>query len=173
MQPSSPKLSAQPRHDSQPAPQAGTPGLSIHIEIASQTLELKQGPLSIGAFPISSSAWGLGHEEGSNKTPIGRFRICQKIGHGAPQGMVFKSRVQTGQIGTEEDPADLVQTRILWLEGAESHNANTRSRYIYIHGTNHESRIGSPCSHGCIRMRNADIIALFDLVDEGAEVVIA
>ena len=67
---------------------------------------------------------------------------------------------------------DLVLSRILWLDGLEAHNANTRDRFIYIHGTNHEDEIGQPASHGCVRMKNADLIALFDQVPLGAEVVI-
>jgi lipoprotein-anchoring transpeptidase ErfK/SrfK len=65
-----------------------------------------------------------------------------------------------------------VVSRILWLDGLEDHNANTRERFIYIHGTKHEDKIGNPASHGCIRMRNADVIDLFDLVDEDTPVVI-
>ena len=145
----------------------------IHIDLATQRLELRKGPALVESYPISSSAKGVGHEEGSNQTPVGSFCICQKIGHGAPLGMVYKSRIPTGKFGMEEDPDDLVQTRILWLHGLEEHNANTRNRYIYIHGTNHESSIGTPSSHGCIRMRNADVIALFDAVPEGTKVVIA
>jgi lipoprotein-anchoring transpeptidase ErfK/SrfK len=67
---------------------------------------------------------------------------------------------------------DLVMSRILWLDGLEEHNANTRDRYIYIHGTNHEHKIGEPASHGCIRMTNVDVIELFDLVDEQTPVII-
>ena len=145
----------------------------LHIDLAAQSLELRKGTQLLKTFPISSSAHGPGHQEGSNRTPTGRFSICEKIGQDAEIGMVFKSRLPTGQIGTEEDPADLVQTRILWLHGLEEHNANTRQRYIYIHGTNHESSIGTPSSHGCIRMRNADVVELFDAIPEGTEVVIA
>ncbi len=86
--------------------------------------------------------------------------------------MVFRGRVPTGEIGSEDVPEDLVQTRILWLEGLEPHNANTYGRYIYIHGTNHESQIGTACSHGCVRMRNHDVAEMFDLVEEGDEVCI-
>ena len=74
--------------------------------------------------------------------------------------MVFRSRQPTGEIGLGAPDDDLVLTRILWLEGDEPHNANTRERYIYIHGTNHESQLGEPASHGCVRMRNADIVEL-------------
>lgn len=126
----------------------------------------------MASYRVSTSGFGLGSEPGSFKTPLGKFSISEKIGSGAPLGAVFKGRVPTGEIGAAENPDDLVQTRILWLHGEEPHNANTKERYIYIHGTNHEESIGKPCSHGCVRMRNADVAALFDAVETGAEVFI-
>ncbi len=150
----------------------------IRINIASQQLELLADPASgetVASFPVSTSGFGLGTAPGSYKTPLGRFAVAEMIGRGAPLGAVFKSRVATGEIGPFEDPesaTDLVQTRILWLAGLEPHNANTLERYIYIHGTNHEERIGEPCSHGCVRMRNADVAQLFALVEPGIEVCI-
>ena len=144
----------------------------IHIDVANQRLELKENGEVLRSFPVSTSAWGLGSEPGSNKTPVGRFCVCEKIGEGAPPGAVFKSRLPTGEIGSQEHPDDLVQTRILWLHGLEEHNANSRERYIYIHGTNKEAEIGTPASHGCVRMRNDDVIALYDAVGEGAKVFI-
>lgn len=145
---------------------------TIHVSISGQRLELREGNLVLKSYPVSTSAYGLGSEPGSMKTPIGCFEITEKIGHGAPPGAVFKSRLQTGEIGFEEHPDDLVQTRILWLHGLEDHNANTWDRYIYIHGTNHESNIGTPASHGCIRMRNMDVIDLFEEVEQGTRVFI-
>ncbi len=106
------------------------------------------------------------------KTPLGHFRIGQKFGHNALSGTVFKERKPIDKTESVLPDDDLVMSRILWLEGAEEHNANTRDRYIYIHGTNHEDKIGEPASHGCIRMTNADVIELFDLVDEQTPVVI-
>ena len=146
---------------------------SIHVSVASQRLELRdeEGRV-LRSFPISTSAFGLGSEPGSLKTPLGRFEVAEKIGHGAPAGGIFKSRVFTGEFGAKEQPDDHVQTRILWLHGLEAHNANTRERYIYIHGTNHESQLGSAASHGCIRMGNEDVIALFDAVEPGTPVFI-
>ena len=106
------------------------------------------------------------------KTPSGRFRVAEKIGGGLPSDAVFQSRVPL----KPEDPLpptdDLVMSRILWLDGLDEHNANTHDRFIYIHGTKHEDKIGRPDSHGCIRMRNIDVVDLFDLVDEGADVTI-
>jgi lipoprotein-anchoring transpeptidase ErfK/SrfK len=87
--------------------------------------------------------------------------------------MIFKSRIPTGNFGSEKDDADHVQTRILWLDGLDKANANTKSRYIYIHGTNAESRLGSPASHGCVRIANRDIVELYDLVPLGTPVEIS
>ncbi|RYD28057.1 MAG: L,D-transpeptidase [Verrucomicrobiaceae bacterium] len=97
----------------------------------------------------------------------------QKIGHGAPPGTIFRSRRVAGRWEDGQESAeDHVLTRILWLDGMEEGNANTFSRYIYIHGTNQEGRLGTPASHGCIRMANADVIELFDTVELGTEVEI-
>lgn len=148
------------------------PGKHVHISIREQRLTIKDGENLIRSFPISTSRFGLGSEEGSWKTPIGEFRIEQKIGHNHLQGTVFKSRKPIDQTGQTSPDEDLVMSRILWLHGVEEHNANTRDRYIYIHGTNHEDEIGEPASRGCIRMTNADVIELFDLVDEQTPVLI-
>ncbi len=139
----------------------------IHVSIARQALQLFKGDAIVAEFPISSAAAGLGFEEGSLKTPTGLFRIAEKIGAEAPLGAVFKTREMTGEISSELSPDDQVTTRILWLDGLEPYNANTHQRYIYIHGTNKESEIGTPTSAGCIRMRNEDVAHLFDLVSEG------
>ncbi len=148
--------------------------MKIIVHIPSQTLDLldDSGAL-LRRFVCSTAALGVGFEPGSNRTPTGLFRIAEKHGAGAPEGMIFKSRVATGEYGRDDDDRDHVQTRILWLDGMESANANTKDRYIYIHGTNSESRLGVPSSHGCVRMGNADIVELYELVDVGAEVVIA
>lgn len=106
------------------------------------------------------------------KTPLGRFRVGEMIGRGMPSGTIFRARVPLKPDGPVPRTEDLVTSRILWLDGLEEENANTRDRFIYIHGTKHEDRIGNPDSHGCIRMRNADVIELFELVDEGIPVVI-
>ena len=144
---------------------------SILVSIARQTLTLL-GPGSPREYPVSTSKFGPGTEPGSFKTPLGRFEICRKIGADAPHGAVFKGRLPTGEIGDASNPDDLIQTRILWLDGIDPENANTRERYIYIHGTNHEETIGTPASHGCIRMRNADVADLYENVTEGTGVVI-
>jgi L,D-transpeptidase YbiS len=145
--------------------------LTLHISVKDQTLEVRDGAgQTLRRYPVSTSSYGLGSEPGSLRTPLGRFRIGEKFGDDAELGMVFKSRQPTGVIGLGALEEDLVLTRILWLEGLEEHNANTRDRYIYIHGTNHEGLIGQPASHGCVRMRNADIAELYALAPAGAEV---
>ena len=107
------------------------------------------------------------------KTPLGRFKIGEKIGGEFELGTVFRNRVPLAPEEVTQPTDDLIVSRILWLDGLEEHNANTRERFIYIHGTNHEEEIGQPASHGCIRMKNDDLIALFDQVPVGAEVVIS
>jgi len=144
----------------------------IHISIRDQRLTLKEGESPIRSYPVSTSRFGVGTEEGSNKTPTGYFRVVQKIGGGLPSGTIFQSRIPLEPDDPLPPTEDLVMSRILWLEGLEEHNANTRDRFIYIHGTKHENKIGSPASHGCVRMRNSDVVELFELVDDGTPVVI-
>jgi len=144
----------------------------LRVDVSRQTLELTIEGGWRKTYPVSTSQFGLGPEPGSYKTPLGRFAVSEKVGHNAPLGSVFKSRLATGEIAPEGGTEDLILTRILWLDGLEEQNANTRDRYIYIHGTNQENLIGTPASHGCVRMRNSDIVELFDLVPEGAIVEI-
>ncbi len=149
-----------------------TPEPIIRVSVPEQRLELVSGDEVLASYPVSTSRFGLGSEEGSMKTPLGRFRIGEKIGADAPPGTIFRNRLPLTPEEVVQPTDDLVVSRILWLDGLEEHNANTRERYIYIHGTNHEDQIGQPASHGCIRMKNDDLIALFDQVPVGAEVVI-
>jgi L,D-transpeptidase YbiS len=144
----------------------------IDVSIRDQRLTLTRDGEVLRSFPVSSSRFGIGAEEGSMKTPLGRFRIAEKIGDGAAPGTIFKARVALGPDDSLPETEDLITSRILWLDGLDDHNANTRDRFIYIHGTKHEDEIGAPASHGCIRMRNADVIELFALVDETTQVVI-
>ena len=144
--------------------------MQILVHVPSQTLDLTDGGALIRRYAISTSRFGLGPEPGSNRTPTGHFRIAEKIGDGAVPGEIFISRAPTGRIGGEADDHDHVQTRILWLDGLDADNANTRDRYIYIHGTNAESRLGTPASYGCVRMGNDDIIDLYERVPVGAAV---
>ena len=139
--------------------------MQIRVHVPSQTLDLIDASGdTIRCYAISTSRFGLGSEPGSYKTPSGRFRIAERIGDGAPPGEIFVSRVPTGKFGQEDDEKDHVQTRILWLDGLDADNANTHDRYIYIHGTNAESQLGTPASDGCIRMNNLDMIDLYDRV---------
>ena len=123
-------------------------------------------------FPVSTAARGVGNREGSLQTPLGLHRVAQKIGDAVPAGTVFRGREDTGEVAPvlsdPEDtaPGDRVTSRILWLEGLEpgvnqGGDVDSFARYIYIHGTDQEGRIGEPASHGCVRMRNQDVIALF------------
>lgn len=142
------------------------------VHVPSQTLDLFEGEQLVRRYAISTSSFGLGSEPGSYRTPTGRFRVAEKHGDGAAPGEILVSRVPTGRFGSEDDPEDHVQTRILWLEGLEPENANTHSRYIYIHGTNAESKLGTPASHGCVRMNNLDILDLYERVPAGTPVEI-
>ncbi len=126
-------------------------------------------------YPISTAANGMGNRMDSFKTPFGIHRIRQKIGGGEVSGTIFESREPIGKIATSRDNRDKdeITSRILWLDGLEegiNHGGvyDTFDRFIYIHGTSDEKRIGEPVSAGCIRMKNDDIIELFDevLVDD-------
>src|SRR4029077_15202955 len=149
-----------------------SPRIQIDISIRDQQLMLTRDGETVRSYPISSSRFGIGTQEGSFKTPTGNFRISQKVGGEMPSGTIFRSRVPLGPEDPLPSTEDLVMSRILWLDGGDEQNANTRDRFIYIHGTKHEDKSGTPASHGCIRMRNADVIELFDFVDEGTPVVI-
>ncbi|MBP7948233.1 MAG: L,D-transpeptidase [Verrucomicrobiales bacterium] len=148
--------------------------LRIEISVARQELCLiSDDGRTLQRCVVSTAAEGIGSQPGSNKTPSGRFRIKNKIGAGALWGTIFISRQAVG-LWSPAFPTDndLITSRILWLDGMEKENANTHSRYIYIHGTNQEHLLGTPASHGCIRMANHDVIALFDSVKVGTEVTI-
>ena len=145
---------------------------SIHVSIQDQQLTLKEDEQPIRTYPVSTSRFGIGTEEGSFKTPIGRFRVGEKIGSDMPHGTVFVGRVPLQPEEPQPATEDLVTSRILWLEGLDDQNANTRDRFVYIHGTKHEDKIVMTASHGCVRMRNADVIELFEMVDEGTPVII-
>jgi L,D-transpeptidase YbiS len=149
-----------------------SPQAQIHISVKRQRLTLKSGRKTLAAYPVSTSRFGLGTEEGSMKTPTGRFRISEKIGDGMPPGTVFKSRRPVKMTKKLLRDDDLVMTRILWLDGLDPGNANTHERFIYIHGTNHEESLGEPASHGCIRMKKSDLLELFERVEVDTPVAI-
>jgi lipoprotein-anchoring transpeptidase ErfK/SrfK len=145
---------------------------SIHISVRDQQLTVKEDETPIRTYPVSTSRFGIGTKQGSLKTPTGRFRVAEKIGGDTPPGTIFQSRVPLKPDDPRPPTEDPVMSRILWLDGLDEHNANTRERFIYIHGTKHEGKIGSPASCGCIRMRNADVVELFDLVNHDTPVII-
>ena len=145
---------------------------SIHVSIRDQRLTVKENEQPIRTYPVSTSRFGIGTEEGSFKTPIGRFCVAKKIGNDMPNGTVFVGRVPLQADEGLPSTEDLVTSRILWLDGLDEQNANTRDRFVYIHGTEHEDKIGTAASHGCVRMRNEDVIELFEMVNEGTPVVI-
>ena len=158
--------------------------MRINIRIATQRLELfdNAGRL-LRRYPISSAKNGVGEVNGSYCTPRGRHIIRAKIGAGAAQNTVFVGRRPTGEIYTPELGAqfpgrDWILTRILWLSGCEPGfnrlgDRDTMRRYIYIHGTPDSVSLGVPGSLGCIRMRNADLIELFDLAPAATQVEIS
>lgn len=125
-------------------------------------------------FPISSSKFGEGDEEGSNKTPLGKFMISEMYGEGTPPYTIFRSRLEAGiwKPGADDSDEDKILSRILRLSGLSKDNQSTFRRYIYIHGTNDEGRIGQKSSIGCIRMKNSDVIALYNQVSVGTLVQI-
>lgn len=157
--------------------------MQINISIAQQTLILQDDMGNIKArYAISSAANGVGCEKNSGCTPLGAHVIRAKIGDKQALNTVFVGRRPTGEICTPELMAqfpnrDWILTRILWLSGREVGknrlgNVDTMQRYIYIHGTPDSVTLGEIGSHGCIRMRNADIVELFDLVEAGTPVLI-
>jgi lipoprotein-anchoring transpeptidase ErfK/SrfK len=151
------------------------PDIQHHIVISTrdQKLALLDRGTLLATYPVSTSKFGLGDRPGSRFTPLGQLQIAEKIGDNAVPGAVFKDRRRTGEIVLANSPGrDPIVTRILWLRGLESQNANAFARDIYIHGTPEESRIGSPASYGCIRMRSSDVVQLYNIVGIGAAVTI-
>ena len=143
----------------------------IVVSVADQAMDLYYRDQFIARYPVSTSQFGVGDNPGTCATPLGQLKIAQKIGDGAPLGMVFKDRRPTGEILAPNAPGrDPIVTRILWLKGLEPQNQNAYGRYIYIHGTPVENQIGKPASYGCIRMRSQDILQLFTTVGVGARV---
>jgi lipoprotein-anchoring transpeptidase ErfK/SrfK len=150
----------------------------IIVDTALQRLTVIDKENVVQEFPVSTSRFGIGNEDGSFKTPAGVHRIREKIGDGAPAGRIFRDRIDTGEdwpIGKQGD--NLILTRILRLEGLQQginkgKGIDSYERYIYIHGTNNEDRIGQPLSQGCVCMKNDDVIRLFDSIEEGTIVFI-
>tara|TARA_R110002072_G_scaffold172728_5_gene327066 strand:- start:10178 stop:10675 length:498 start_codon:yes stop_codon:yes gene_type:complete len=153
----------------------------LDLNISSQTLVFKIKGFT-KSYSISSAKNGVGQLSGSGCTPLGHHQVRAKIGRDAALNAVFKGRRLTGEIYSPElsvkfPKRDWILTRILWLSGKERGynrlgSVDSMRRYIYIHGTPDTEPMGIPLSHGCIRMRNADLIELFDIVPVGADVFI-
>ncbi len=145
----------------------------ILVSIRDQKILLVQDGKPVKAYPVSTSKFGVGSGNRTNRTPLGRLEVAKKIGGNAPVGAVFKGRRRTGEVIRPNAPGrDPIVTRILWLRGVEQHNRNTMARCIYIHGTPEERNIGRPVSYGCIRMKSKHVIDLFRRVGVGADVQI-
>lgn len=150
------------------------------VHLADQRLDLFEDGHLEGSYPVSTSRHGAGEARGSYRTPRGRHVVRAKIGAGAPPGTVFVARRPTGEIHSpalaEQFPGrDWILTRILWLSGCEPGfnrlgDVDTMRRFVYIHGTPDTTDMTTPGSIGCIRMRNDDLIELFDRVPAGTPV---
>jgi len=154
----------------------------ILIDLAAQSLVLLKGTRVLARYPVSTARKGHGEQRDSGCTPRGLHRVRIRIGAGCLEGTVFVGRRVTGErydarLAARNPERDWILTRILWLTGLESGRnrggrVDTLRRYIYIHGCPDTEPIGTPVSHGCIRMRNRDLVKLFDLVPTGTLVEI-
>ena len=154
----------------------------LYVSIKEQKLYHIQNDSIINEYIISSSAYGIGSEAGSNKTPIGLHRIAAKFGtktpiNGRMTGRVFYGDIATIYTDDTKSKTDDITSRIFWLEGMEKgknkgKGIDSYKRYIYIHGTSEEGRLGKPASHGCIRMKNKEVIDLYKLIEVGTLVLI-
>jgi hypothetical protein len=152
----------------------------IIVSISEQKLYLYKNDMLVRQYPVSTSKYGAGNTQGSNKTPLGQHMIVSKVGRNARMGEIFQSRRRTRRIagfGSNASGEDHITTRIMRLAGLErginkGKGIDSFKRCIYIHGTPHEHLIGTPASHGCIRMKNKDIIALFEIVPRNTLVTI-
>ncbi|MBA1148849.1 L,D-transpeptidase [Ectothiorhodospiraceae bacterium WFHF3C12] len=157
-------------------------GIWLEISLAEQTMTLKDGEAALARYEISSGAAGAGERNGSGQTPRGWHQVRAKIGADVAPGTVFRGRRPTGEIYAPalrqaQPERDWILTRILWLSGLEPGvnrlgKVDTMRRYIYIHGGPDEVEYGRPGSKGCIRMRNADLIQLFERVPAHTPVLI-
>ncbi len=155
---------------------------SLHINISEQTLSLLESDQVIKRFSMSSALNGIGQQQGSGQTPLGLHYIRAKIGEGTKLNTVFVGRRDTGeiyddQLALQHPTRDWILTRILWLCGREVGfnrlgNVDSMARYIYIHGTPDTEPMGEAKSHGCIRMRNRDVLELFNWVPSKCPVMI-
>ncbi|MDH5599925.1 MAG: L,D-transpeptidase [Gammaproteobacteria bacterium] len=154
----------------------------IDIDVDKQKLCLLRGKTVIASYPVSTAKNGIGQINGSECTPVGWHTIRAKVGTDARENTVFVGRRDSGEIFTEElrqqyPKRDWILTRILWLSGLEKGKnrggeVDTMRRYIYIHGCPDSDSFATPSSHGCVKMRNKDIIRLLNQVDAGTRVLI-
>jgi len=155
---------------------------SVHINISTQTLSIQDGSLVVKQFSISSALNGVGQQQGSGQTPLGRHYIRAKIGRDCAPNTVFVGRRDTGEVyddglAKKYPTRDWILSRILWLCGQQVGlnrlgDVDSMARYIYIHGTPDTEPMGVAKSHGCIRMRNCDVLELFDWIPLSAAVTI-
>lgn len=147
------------------------PANEIRVSVADQKIALIADGKPVKVYKCSTSKFGLGDRNGSYATPVGKLRVVQKIGAGQPIGRVFHGRKPSREIVKPNSPGrDPIVTRILWLAGTESSNAQAYRRCIYIHGTPEERTIGQPASYGCVRMKSRDVVDLFNQVPLGIPV---
>jgi lipoprotein-anchoring transpeptidase ErfK/SrfK len=143
------------------------------VSVRDQRMLLVRDGKPIKSYKVSTSKFGIGDRPGSNCTPLGRMEVRRKIGDKVPAGTVFKHRSPTGEVIRPDAPGrDPIVSRILWLRGTEPANRHAYGRFIYIHGTAEERRLGSPASYGCIRMGGRDVIDLYNRVGLGADVFV-
>jgi lipoprotein-anchoring transpeptidase ErfK/SrfK len=145
----------------------------VVVDVAYQRLLVLAGGGVEHAWRVSTSKYGVGSEPGSYRTPLGLHRIWRKSGAAARPGQPLKHGEPSDRADPEESVGRVfICTRALMLEGLEKSNSTSRKRGIWIHGTSAEDRIGRPASIGCVRMRNVDVISLFDSVPEGTLVYV-
>ncbi len=145
----------------------------VVVSVRDQKLGIYDNGKLVKSYKVSTSKFGLGDKPGSNCTPLGRHEVVAKIGHGLPKGAVLKSRRWNGEVIQPNAPGrDPIVSRILWLSGREPENKNAYNRFIYIHGTAEESKLGVPASYGCVRMAAKDVIDVFNKVGIGTSVLI-
>lgn len=157
-----------------------TQGKLIFVSVDEQEMYVIDNNRILKTFEISSSKYGEGEQVNSMRTPLGLHFIAKKIGDDADLNTIFKARSNTGRQAIPNDERfmdkDLITTRIMWLEGGEERNSlgtnSSMKRYVYIHGTPDEALLGKPASHGCIRMKNIDVYALYEFCEEGTPTII-
>jgi len=156
------------------------PDLWIEIRLGEQRMRLMQGDTALASYPVSTALRGAGEQMGSERTPRGEHEVRELIGRDAPPGAVFTGRRPTGEVWSaeaeqREPDRDWILSRIIWLGGLEEGRnrggtVDTQARLVYIHGTPDSQPMGEPRSHGCIRMRNSDVIELFERIEVGTRV---